>query len=72
MSEEIVSRIKELEEYVSDLRTIITAINTDIINGTLVPSNQQQTQIDHYASQGRKALEDINQLETILKNLNNE
>ena len=55
-----------------NLRTIITAINNDIIDGTLVPSKQQQAQIEHYASQGRKALTDIDQLENILKNLKSE
>jgi hypothetical protein len=69
MSEEIKDRIEELKKYVDNLRTIITGVNKDIENGTLVPDELQKTLIVHTASQGRKALADIEKLEKLKNSL---
>lgn len=69
MSEPLKDRIEELKKYVDNLRTIIKAVNRDIEDGTLVPNAQQQALIDHTASQGRKALADIEKLEELMNNM---
>jgi uncharacterized coiled-coil protein SlyX len=56
-------RINELETYVTNLRTVISVINKEILENKLVPDELQKAQISHFASQGRKALEDIDTLE---------
>jgi hypothetical protein len=69
MSEEIIDRIEELNNYVENLRTIVKAVNKDIEEGTLIPNKHQQALIDHTASQGRKALADIEKLEKLKNSL---
>ena len=39
-------RITELETYVTNLRTVITAINKEILENRLVPDKHQKMQIE--------------------------
>jgi len=62
-------RINELETYVTNLREIIVTINNEIIENKLVPDELQKLQIEHFASQGKKALQDIEILKNHLNQL---
>ncbi|WP_452223509.1 hypothetical protein [Lacinutrix chionoecetis] len=60
MKKTINERINELETYVLGLRTMIKVTNNEILVKGFVPNKLQELQLEHLASQGRKALKDIN------------
>ena len=62
-------RIADLDAYVTNLREIIVTLNREILENKLVPDEQQKLQIEHFAIQGRKALEDIETLKNQLKQI---
>ncbi|WP_111682811.1 hypothetical protein [Winogradskyella tangerina] len=62
-------RIKELEEYVNNLRVVIVTMNKKVLENGYIPNEQQKAQIEHYAKQGKKALQDIEILNDQLEKL---
>ncbi|WP_420572972.1 hypothetical protein [Kordia sp.] len=66
IEEFIKERIIQLETYVTNLRTMITKVNKEILAHAFVPNALQKAQISYYASQGRRALKSIEILKLIL------
>lgn len=68
MEKLIKNKISHLQGKLDDCRIFILTCNQEIEQGTLLPNDLQQAQIDAIAEIGRNTIQEINRLNKLLNN----